>query len=339
MRYFGEPRPYREMKKARRSVQKQKWRDFCALLLFFLLLPYACSLLFGQKEGRLKQEDEWFTEAEAKGKTDSRFQVTLEGQTQQRIGLDAYLAGSLAASMPAECQPEALKAQAVILRTISLQTLKEYDCLSVENIGQAYRSPAGLQELWGDSFEENYKKMQEAVAETDGMVLAFGGELAKPAYFWLSNGRSRNSAQVTGMEEVPYLQSVDCNWDVLAEDYEGVRQMPLTDFAKTLRGLLGLSAGEKLGELVLVKDEAGYVSLVRYGDRELSGEVFRSAFELPSACFTIRIREDQVDISTKGVGHGLGFSQFSANEQAKQGADFITLLKYFFPGVQLEKIE
>lgn len=44
-------------------------------------------------------------------------------------------------------------------------------------------------------------------------------------------------------------------------------------------------------------------------------------------------------IKVKGVGHGLGFCQYGANEAAKKGSDYIDILNYFFSEIVIEKTE
>lgn len=41
--------------------------------------------------------------------------------------------------------------------------------------------------------------------------------------------------------------------------------------------------------------------------------------ELPSACFKIAFESNQVQIRVYGRGHGVGFDQYGANRQAKEG--------------------
>ena len=45
-----------------------------------------------------------------------------------------------------------------------------------------------------------------------------------------------------------------------------------------------------------------------------------------------------IEIKTKGIGHGYGFSQYSANQLALEGEDYRFLLNYFFSNITLEKI-
>ena len=83
------------------------------------------------------------------------------------------------------------------------------------------------------------------------------------------------------------------------------------------------------------KDEAGYVLKIKVGDKEYSGEEFRAAFGLKSACFTVTETGENVRIVTKGVGHGFGMSQYAAERMTEDGADYRTILNTFFPGAIL----
>ena len=42
-------------------------------------------------------------------------------------------------------------------------------------------------------------------------------------------------------------------------------------------------------------------------------------------------------ITTRGVGHGLGMSQYTAGKMAEEGSTFEEILIYFFPGRRFRK--
>ena len=42
-------------------------------------------------------------------------------------------------------------------------------------------------------------------------------------------------------------------------------------------------------------------------------------------------------IVTKGLGHGLGLSQYGANELAKEGKTYQEILQYYYKDVSIEK--
>lgn len=41
----------------------------------------------------------------------------------------------------------------------------------------------------------------------------------------------------------------------------------------------------------------------------------------------------------KGFGHGVGLSQFGANEMAKKGMDFLSIIDFYFPGTEVEGLD
>ncbi len=190
--------------------------------------------------------------------------------------------------------------------------------------------PEERRELWGEAFEENQDAIASAVSETQGMVLIKDGNLLEPAYFRLSAGRTRDGLEVLG-EGYEYLVSVDCSHDVEDASYSNSVVVEKDAFWDALG-----SAAE--GKVTLVRDSADYVLYVEYGETAISGEAFRSLFGLPSSCFTIKEENGRIVLNSFGVGHGLGFCQSEANRRAKEGEDYLSLLKNFFEGAQIQKI-
>ena len=96
---------------------------------------------------------------------------------------------------------------------------------------------------------------------------------------------------------------------------------------------------EKLPDSLKIqeRDSAGYVTKIQYGEITLNGEAVRAALGLPSACFYFSQLEGRVRITVKGLGHGLGMSQYGANEMAKEGKDYREILNYYYQDIRIEK--
>ncbi len=324
------PTPRRPFSPAfRNSAGRQRLLDLCAVLLFLLLLPYVCSLFFGKGESG----HETVPVFEEEGK----FMVACESSAGvSRIPLEVYVEGALAASIPAGCEEETLKAQAVILRTMCMKAYEDRESveettISAREIGQDYLDLREREALWGSSAVDNQAKISRAVSETKGMYLTWEGKLIEPAYFWLSAGKTRTGREVLG-EGYDYLVGVDCEHDIEAEGYTLRTTIKKNEFWTAL----GVSKTEKI---TLTRDSAGYVLWVDAEGIHMSGEKFRSLFSLNSSCFTISEEQGLVVLESRGVGHGLGFCQFEANRRAVQGEDFLALLKDFFNGVEIQKTE
>jgi stage II sporulation protein D len=144
---------------------------------------------------------------------DGRTVTVLIGGTPGEIELGEFIAGSVAAEMPALYPEEALKAQAVAIRTYTLfseERPRHEDAWLCDRweCCLAYAPISANAEVWGDRYEEFAEKIKAAVEETDGVVILFDGELIDALFFAATDGRTRSAAEVWG-REVPYLQSVD----------------------------------------------------------------------------------------------------------------------------------
>ncbi len=113
------------------------------------------------------------------------------------IGLDSYVRGVVSGEMPKDWPAAALEAQAVAARSYAVATLGAGKMLYTDQRSQVYggldgESPAGVQ----------------AVAQTKGQVLFYGGQVAT-AYFSSSSGGRTTAITdlVPGAKPVPYLVS------------------------------------------------------------------------------------------------------------------------------------
>ena len=193
-------------------------------------------------------------------------------------------------------------------------------------------------EVWGEDFEENKERFSQAVSDTSGIVLTWEGEAVSPPFFRLSAGKTRSGAEIFGQERIPWCHSVECPHDLESEDFLQETRIGRAEFFRKLSEE-GLWLPEEGAKLVLTRDSAGYVMTVSCMDSRMEGERFRALFELPSACFTLEEKEGEILVRTKGMGHGLGFDQYSANVLAGEGKDYVELLDCFFAGLTLEKME
>ena len=50
----------------------------------------------------------------------------------------------------------------------------------------------------------------------------------------------------------------------------------------------------------------------------------------------IEKNDEKVKVTTYGYGHGVGMSQYGANEMAKQGYSYIQILKHYYTGVVIK---
>ena len=95
---------------------------------------------------------------------------------------------------------------------------------------------------------------------------------------------------------------------------------------------------EDMDAEVTQTDTAGYVLGVRVGQENISGEEFRNTYGLASGCFTLQRYNGKIRITTRGEGHGLGMSQYSADRMAEEGYTYDEILQYFYEGTEIKEV-
>lgn len=297
-----------------------------------------------------KKEEKEKSEKAEKGEDDGSITVFLsEKKSTVSVSYFEYTCGSTAAEMPLSFEKEAIKAQAVACFTNAVRlkgsnngnsTLLGADISDDTGTHQGYLSEKERRERWGDSFDEYEKKLEAAVNEVLNEVITYKGELCTAAFCAISPGTTESAQNVWG-GKVPYLVSVKSSGDTLSPDYSTTSRYSRDEACEALKKLsVTPKEGEDLGKLIKIEktSRAGTVLSATVGDKELSGEEIRTAFNLKSAAFTVKASENAITFTTVGYGHGVGLSQYGANYMAKNGSDYEDILKHYYKGVQISKL-
>lgn len=252
----------------------------------------------------------------------------------EKLKLENYIIGVVAAEMPATFSSEALKAQAVAARTFAYEKLvnKTIDINDIENDkGQAYISKEEMKEIWKDRYEENYKKISNAVIETRGEIITYNDKPIKSYYFSMSNGKTEESKNVFG--ELNYLVSVDSSWDKNVDNYIVEKKISKDDFISKIE----LNSNNiEINEIK--RNDTNHVEFIVINNIKISGIEFRKKLELRSTDFDINILEDYIIIKTRGYGHGVGMSQYGANAMALEGKKYNDILNYYYHDIKIKKL-
>ncbi len=240
------------------------------------------------------------------------------GETQSQMPIEEYCIGILAKEMPASYDKEALKAQSILVRTEVYRKIKEAGKGAV--LEEPFWTQKQMEDAWGSKYSKYYSKLAEVWDETEGKVMFYGEDLALTPFFRLSNGCTRDGKEALGSDEYPYLKIVDCPYDI-----ESKKQIQTV-------------MTEDMDAEVTETDTAGYVLNVRVGQEIISGEEFRNTYGLASGCFTLQRYNGKIRITTRGEGHGLGMSQYSADQMAKEGGTYDEILQYFYEGTEIKEV-
>lgn len=324
----------------KRKREDSPYQDAAAVLLFVFLLPYVITCLWGHIGE--ETENVFNNSAEEEEWLDGRYEVALSGNWGiRRMSMEEYLIRKLKIVMPQDdesgisYEPEALKAQAVLLRTELWRLIIACnDTVVIQDDVTLYEGNGGFTE----DMESLYEK---AVHETDGIFLAYEGQPVKAAFFPVSSGRTRNAQEVWKNAGYPYLISIECNRDISARNYQSNNVILMEEYCQMVKELFGIDG--TLEELwaapEFIYDSADYVTEAELDGHSCSGEEFRNAFGLSSASFHAEWMDESVIFHVKGVGHGFGMSQYGANEKAVSGESFDQILEAYFFNTELAKIE
>lgn len=276
-------------------------------LVIIVLLPYIITVfLNGSAVTTSANVDESYIKVEHEEK-------------ETEMSIEEYCIGRLAKEIPISYDKEALKAQAVLVRTTVYDQIRESGSNAV--LPDEFWTTEDMRRQWGaGKYNSNYDKLKDVWKETEGQVLMYGDNPANVPYCRLTNGSTRDGKEVLGDGDYPYLKIKECPLDI-----ESKEQMQTVII-------------EELDAEVTASDTAGYVLSVRVGGEIVSGEEFRKTYRLASSCFTLQNYDGKMRITTRGVGHGLGLSQYTAKRMAENGSTYEEILAYFFEGTEVKEV-
>ncbi|MEO4054081.1 stage II sporulation protein D [Solibacillus sp. CAU 1738] len=251
--------------------------------------------------------------------------ITIEG-TAEPIPLEQYIIGVVAAEMPASFHPEALKAQAIAARTYVIRTTNfGSKPIKPTTAHQVFASKEARQEKWLTTFSQYEQKISSAVEATASQILTYNDEPISAMFHASSNGLTESSYNYSG-NEIPYLQTT-------TTPEQDIQTMTLS--VASLNAALGTKWTQvDYLALKLERNDTGRVQKIS-GKRTFSGRDFRQLLGLRSTDFTLVKNGSAIDITTRGYGHGVGMSQYGANEFAKLGRSMEQILLHYYPNTTL----
>lgn len=250
------------------------------------------------------------------------------------VDLEEYVKGVV----PAEANPawhlEMLKVQAVATRTYALyqhmlSSTRDYD-VAAGIQDQVYRGRQGID-----------ARVVEAVESTRGLVVTYQGAPIYAAFSSTAAGITED-AMVVWSKDLPYLKGVECPFDIESPYYQWKASVKIDALERSLRQQ-GFAVGTVSAITPLAYSRAGRVATLRIvhssGELTLRGEDLRKAVGytvVPSTQFSVESVGQDVIFSGYGAGHAVGLCQWGAKELAELGYSFSSILRYYYPGTELQ---
>lgn len=255
----------------------------------------------------------------------------------QTINLEDYLIGVVPSESPLYFEDEALKAQAVAARTYALKQMQNNNQNSFDvtddTYSQVYSDLDTLRSRWGEYFDQNYNRIKNIVDSTRGQYVSYNGDIIYAFFFSTSNGYTEDNKDVFGAD-LPYLKVVDSSFD--AEETDGFKVT--TTFSKEdFYNDLGLPYSDELIITDVVRTASNRVASLYINGNYFNGISFQYKLGLRSNDYEI-VDNGNIEITTKGFGHGVGLSQYGANALAKRHKNYEEILKYYYQGTEIKKL-
>ena len=253
--------------------------------------------------------------------------------------MEVYLPMMLCREIPWDYEEEMLKAQAVLIRSSLYLRLenKELDQTELKENLENYKNKSQKEQ-----YQMAYKRMEKAVNATKGQVISYQGEICSGVFHRVSAGQTREGSEVLQDTKMSFLKSVDSSQDIQSEDYlhgHYFTEEALKDRLLEIYPDIELSDQPLTEQIVVEKrDSQEYVLEIRVGNLTVPGEEFRNNLELSSSNFTVQNLDGKIRFLCKGLGHGMGLSQYGGNKLAKEGKTYEQILFTYFPDMILKKI-
>ena len=255
----------------------------------------------------------------------------------ETINLEDYLIGVVPSESPLYFEDEALKAQAVAARTYALKQMENnsdnYYDVTDDTYSQVYSDLDTLRYRWGDYFDQNYSRIKNIVDSTKGEYVSYNDDYIYAFFFSTSNGYTEDNKDVFGAD-LPYLKVVDSSFD--EEETDGFSVT--TTFSKEeFYSDLDIPYSDELIITDVVRTSSNRVASLYINGYYFNGISLQYKLGLRSNDYSI-IDNGNIEITTKGFGHGVGLSQYGANALAKRNKNYEEILKYYYQGTELKKL-
>ena len=287
------------------------------------------------------------------------------------IDLEDYLCSVISSEMNANSPMELLKAHAVISRSWAIRAMQKpnHDGFHVcaDDHCQRYE---GLRRMRQSCLEgaKNERAVQ-AVRETAGQVLTYDGEICDCRYYKCCGGRTEIWRTCWEDIDVPYIQSVTCDYcdmsrqkpavsrqilRLVLNDYDqetkDFRDWSVTYTAEELSEIIRTKSGIDFGEIIdlipLKRGASGRIyelKIVGTKHTEIIGKELKIRLWLSRTClysswFSIQHSavSHQWTLTGHGWGHGAGLCQIGAAVMAAEGHKYEEILSYYYHNTQLK---
>jgi stage II sporulation protein D len=286
--------------------------------------------------GPIQASGLWEVNAPTRLKSDRNgLQILLTMPSERYVAL--ALNGEAATDEPIE----SLKAMAVVMRTYALTNASRHAAEGFNLCDSTHCQALG----WG----KLRPGIEEAVLDTSGETLWFGGRRAKLFYTQHCGGATEDAASVWGGDRLPYLSSHRDPYCLRRSPARWHAEIPMSRI-QAIAQEQGWRLPPRIQDVHIVRYTAsGRAALLQFSgsglsreQAEISASSLRFAVDralgwnqLRSDWYTVTAGNGELRFDGRGYGHGVGLCQTGAYEMASEGRSSRQILNFYFPGAKV----
>jgi len=274
------------------------------------------------------------TVKERKYKNDIEITAGTEGLTiVNLVDISNYLSGVVESEGGSGRELEYYKVQALMSRTYALKYIHKHDnegfslCDRVHC--QAYHSMLRFSPT-----------IEEAVVNTDGIVMEDENDELVDAYFHANCGGQTSEAEFVWNVNISYLNSFKDTFCVYTKQATWEKRIPQQQWADFLVKRYNYPLNDSIyGPLIFSFNQNERMAFYQSPALGIPLRDLRTEFNLKSTFFSTYPEGMEVVIRGRGFGHGVGLCQEGAMRMAKYGYNYHQIAVYYFPGIHLVKLD
>jgi len=258
--------------------------------------------------------------------------------TIESMSLEKYIEGVIAKEMEPDWPMEALAAQAIASRTLTISAMEAGTIRRLHNADVS----TSKDELQAFAPEKVNDAVRQAVQRTRGMTLLYAGSLVNAIYS-SCNGQIGATREESFPKEIahptPYFQPVvdTCFQNAPANIQSWSVKIPGGEVARAV-GYSGNPGDIK----ILEKGPSGRILFIGAGNKKIYGSEFRRAvgYERLKSTLITEMTYDGANFNFKGLGwgNGVGLCQWGAYTYAQQGWKAENIISHYYPGAEIKKL-
>lgn len=302
---------------------KELQKRILSIIITMLLLPYIITLFISGQDISTYTSDN----------VEEIITVEIDDKS-TKLNINDYILGILAKEIPLEYDIEAMKAQAIIVRT---RLYKGHNNEDTYIYTEEYFTYEDIIKKWhGYDATGVYSNLKSAVESTQGLVVAEEGVLVITPYHLQNSGETRSGEN--GLDKnYAHLQSVECRLDITGVNASSKKIIKFSDLTQKMESDVAITFDDIN---ILTTAEDGYVTELSVGGKVITAEQFRQLYQLNSTVLSLQeVDDSSFQVTTRGSGHGIGLSQNTAHFMALEGKEYSEILKYFYYGIEIKDIK